>query len=106
MLSSLIGFAYENGCQLTLGEAYRTEDQQRIYVNSGRSKTMNSRHRDRLAVDLNIFRDGVYLPGGDSYRLLGEKWEELGGRWGGRFGVSPENYSKEIGWDANHFELP
>ena len=105
MLASLISFAYENGYELTLGEAYRTEEQQRLYVDSGRSRTMNSRHRDRLAVDLNLFRDGVYLTDGEAYRFLGEKWESLGGRWGGRFGLSPDEYAAKTGWDSNHFEI-
>lgn len=104
MVSMLIGFAYENGYELTFGEAYRTEEQQRIYVDKGLSKTMNSRHRDRLAVDLNLFKDNQYITEKEKYRFLGEKWEEIGGRWGGRFGVEPENYGKEIGWDSNHFE--
>lgn len=105
MLASLISFAYENGYELTLGEAYRTEEQQRIYVDSGRSRTMDSRHRDRLAVDLNLFKNGAYLTGGEAYRFLGERWEELGGTWGGRFGLSPDEYAAEVGWDSNHFEL-
>ncbi len=105
MLANLISFAYENGYELTLGEAYRTEEQQRLYVDSGRSRTMNSRHRDRLAADLNLFKDGVYLTDKERYRFLGERWEGLGGRWGGRFGVSPVDYATEVGWDSNHFEL-
>lgn len=105
LLASLIMFAYENGYELTIGEAYRTEEQQRLYVDTGRSQTMNSRHRDRLAVDLNLFKDGVYLTDKERYRFLGERWEGLGGRWGGRFGVSPGDYAKEVGWDSNHFEL-
>lgn len=104
VLSELIRFAYGRGYELTFGEAYRTEEQQRLYLESGKSRTMNSRHRDRLAIDLNLFRDGVYLKDGDSYRELGEKWESLGGRWGGRFGVAPADYAKTVGWDANHFE--
>ncbi|MBI1913024.1 MAG: M15 family metallopeptidase [Deltaproteobacteria bacterium] len=104
MIAELVQFAYGNGYELTFGEAYRTEEQQRIYVESGRSKTMNSKHRDRLAVDFNLFRNGVYLTDKEKYKMLGERWEQLGGRWGGRFGVSPENYTKEVGWDSNHFE--
>lgn len=104
MIAELIGFAYKNGFELTFGEAFRTEEQQKIYFDTGRSKTMNSRHRDRLAVDFNLFKDGQYITDKECYRVLGEKWEQIGGQWGGRFGVSPENYKKEIGWDSNHFE--
>ena len=104
MVAELITYAYDGGFELSLGEAYRTEEQQRIYVESGRSKTMDSRHRDRLAIDLNLFKDGVYINDGGPYRALGERWETLGGRWGGRFGVRPQEYGAKVGWDANHFE--
>lgn len=104
MVAELITFAYGNGYELTFGEAYRTEEQQRLYVGSGRSKTINSRHRDRLAIDLNLFRGGVYISDGALYRPLGEKWESIGGRWGGRFGVERGDFDKKVGWDANHFE--
>jgi len=54
----LIEFAYEMGFELTFGEFDRTIEQQKIYFDSGRSKTMNSRHLIRLAGDFNIFKDG------------------------------------------------
>lgn len=105
MVAEIIRHAYSNGFELTLGEAYRTEEQQLIYTQSGRSRTMLSRHRDRLAIDFNLFKNGVYITEGKEYRALGEKWEELGGRWGGRFGLKLEEYAVKTGWDANHFEL-
>lgn len=105
MVAELIGFAYGKGFELTFGEAYRTEEQQRIYFESGKTKTLGSKHRDRLAIDFNLFEGGVYITDGERYRPLGERWEALGGRWGGRFGVEASKYGKEVGWDANHFEL-
>jgi len=42
-------------------------------------------HYKRLAIDLNLFKDGVYLSSTESHRKLGEYWESLGGTWGGRF---------------------
>jgi hypothetical protein len=54
-IADLIGFALDNGIGLTFGEVYRTREQQEIYFKSGRSKTMNSRHLKRLAVDFNFF---------------------------------------------------
>ncbi|WKZ33686.1 MAG: M15 family metallopeptidase [Thermodesulfobacteriota bacterium] len=103
-VAELIRFAYSNGLELTLGEAYRTEEQQKLYLKSGKSRTMASPHRERLAVDLNLFIGGKYVSDGEAYRPLGEKWESLGGRWGGRFGVRKEEYGTKVGWDANHFE--
>lgn len=104
MVAELISQAYAGGCELTFGEAFRTEEQQRLYVRSGRSRTMRSLHMKRLAIDLNLFRDGKYITDGGLYRELGEKWEAIGGRWGGRFGVAPADYPIKTGWDANHFE--
>jgi|SRR3972149_9618391 len=105
MVMRLIDYAYAHGYELTFGEAYRTEEQQRLYVNQGLSKTMNSKHREKLAVDFNLFKEGKYLSDGNAYRTLGEFWESIGGRWGGRFGVKIEEYSIKVGWDANHFEV-
>ncbi len=104
MVADLISWAYSKGYELTFGEAYRTREQQEIYVKSGRSKTMRSKHLKRLAVDFNLFIDGRYVRDPERYRPLGEEWERLGGRWGGRFGLKPEEYDKKVGWDANHFE--
>jgi len=104
LVAELIRQAYADGYELSFGEAFRTQDQQRLYVRSGKSRTMSSPHMDRLAVDFNLFKDGRYLTDGSLYRPLGEKWEALGGRWGGRFGVQFQDYAKKTGWDANHFE--
>ena len=40
-------------------------------------------HRSRLAIDLNLFRDGKYLTSSEDHRVLGEWWESVGGMWGG-----------------------
>jgi len=92
------------GITVTLGEVHRTEYQQRHYVKIGKSKTYMSKHRQRLAIDLNMFIHGKYIRDGNKYRVLGELWEEIGGVWGGRFGVRREDYSVKVGWDSNHFE--
>ncbi len=86
----------------------RTEDEQRLLVNRGASKTMNSKHLDGLAIDIafleDIEDDGKinWIP--DKYKELGEYWESIGGRWGGRFGDNPATEKVE-GWDSGHFEL-
>jgi hypothetical protein len=85
MVSLLINYADLNGYQLTLGDGYR--DPRCMYG----AKT--SLHRKRLAIDFNLFRDGLYLTDTDDYEFLGIFWEFIGGTWGGRFG------------DGNHFSL-
>lgn len=57
----LIGFAYENGFELSFGEVARTLAQQQIYFDTGRSQTMRSKHLNRLAVDFNIWYQGRLL---------------------------------------------
>lgn len=96
-VSRLITFAFDRDMELTFGEAYRTEEQQALYVQKGLSRTMNSWHRKRLAVDLNLFIDGVYLTSAEPYKPLGEYWKSLSAhnKWGGDF--------PGLG-DANHFE--
>lgn len=103
MLAEWLTWCKASGYEITLGEVYRTEEQQALYLKKGLSKTMKSKHRDRLALDFNLFV-GSALAQVAQYRPLGEKWEELGGVWGGRFGVKIENYATKIGWDAGHIE--
>ena len=47
----------------------------------------NSLHTMRLAIDINLFKDGFYLPGTEDHKLFGEWWEKQHElcRWGGRF---------------------
>lgn len=85
MISQLIGFAYANGYELTFGDAYR--DPRCPYGSE------TSLHKIRLAVDFNLFRDGVYLSSTEDHAILGEFWESIGGSWGGRFS------------DGNHYSL-
>jgi len=49
--------------------------------------------RDPRAIDLLLFKDGVYLTDTQDYAPLGVWWEQQGGAWGGRFS------------DGNHFSL-
>lgn len=92
MIASLIRWAYEHGYELTFGEAWRPPELAQLYAQQGRG-IANSLHIDRLAVDFNLFKDGLYLPATEDHRPLGEYWEALGGSWGGRFG------------DGNHYSL-
>jgi hypothetical protein len=95
MVADLIQFAYESGYELTLGDAYRDP---RVHGNVGEKKSYSSsssNHKQRLAIDLNLFVAGMYITDGEheAYHAMGEYWESLGGAWGGRFN------------DANHFSL-
>ena len=47
--------------------------------------------------------DGKINYSPEKYKSLGEYWENLGGRWGGRFGDNLATEKIE-GWDSGHFE--
>jgi hypothetical protein len=55
----LLAFCIAQGFVVTFGEALRTPEQQAIYLKTGRTKTLNSFHLKRLAIDLNFFLEGV-----------------------------------------------
>lgn len=91
-VAELINKATEMGFQVTGGELYRTSEQQALHIKNGRSKTMNSQHLKRLAVDLNFFKtasDGslklTYEV--EELRPIGQWWEGLdpANRWGGNW---------------------
>ena len=77
MVALLIQFAYEQGYELTFGDAYR--DKRCPY---GSEKSF---HHKRLAIDLNLFKNGRYLSSTKAHEHLGIFWESIGGTWGGRF---------------------
>jgi hypothetical protein len=73
------------GYAVTFGDAYRDP---RLHGSLGIQKgygSAHSFHKKRLAIDLNLFKDGVYLEGSAAHSRLGEWWESQGGTWGGRF---------------------
>lgn len=83
-----IGKVYATpGQELTFGEVWRSEEQQAIYLRTGKSWIKRSNHQDRLAVDFNLFINGVYQTSTEAWRALGTVWESLhpNCRWGGRF---------------------
>ena len=100
LLPRLLDKAYSLGLSVTVGEAYRTPQQAKLNADAG-SGIVNSLHTQRLAIDLQLFRDSIYLMDTKDYESLGEYWEQLGVQekvplaWGGRF-------SKP---DGNHFSL-
>jgi len=92
MVSQLISWAYYKGYRLTFGDAYRDP---RVFGKKGEKVGYGkaaSNHKSRLAIDLNLFKDGEYLGLTKDHEVLGEYWELLGGSWGGRYN------------DGNHYE--
>lgn len=100
----LLEKADELGYMVTMGEGFRTPEQQAIYVKTGRSKTAASEHLNRRAIDLNIFKEGK-LCGREQIKPLGDFWEGLSplNRWGGNWrGLVDAGKSHFV--DAPHFE--
>lgn len=83
----LLAKAKALGFVVTGGELYRTPEQQRIYVQTGRSQTMNSNHLRRCAIDLNFFMGGKLTYDIGALKPLGDYWESLNpkNRWGGNW---------------------
>lgn len=88
----LVWIDQQPGMAVTVGDAARMDQQ-------GHKK--NSKHYRRLAIDLNLFINGVYQEKSEKHLPLGEKWEALGGTWGGRFKDEFGNPAP----DGNHYEL-
>lgn len=98
LLPRLIDKAFELGYEVTLGDAYRdprVHGELGIKMGYGHAK---SGHKCRLAIDLNLFRDGRFLGGTDDHRALGEWWKQQHplARWGGDFNDG-NHYSFEYG---------
>lgn len=107
-LARLVLYARELGYKIKIQELNRTVETQKAYLATGKSKTMDSRHIDKLAADLVLIRGADVYVEGEAFRPLGSYWERLGGRWGGRFGLenlSKEEQDKKLGWDSCHFEF-
>lgn len=84
MIALLILYAEQLGYEVTFGDCYR--DPRCDYGHP------DSNHRKRLAVDLNLFKDGEYLTSDEAHSELREFWKSIGGA-----GV--------INGDANHYSL-
>ncbi len=81
-IAQLILYANREGYDLSFGDAW---------ARSGHRE--GSYHYERLAIDLNLFRDGVYLKNTKDHEPLGIFWEQIGGTWGGRWN------------DGNHYSF-
>ena len=96
LVPKLLTKAFELGFEVTIGDAYRDP---RVFGRYGEHSVAygadRSNHKLRLAIDLNLFLDGEWLPDTSAHRELGVYWESLHEqcRWGGRFN------------DGNHYEV-
>ena len=87
LLVKLLNKAFELGFDVRCGHLMRCQN---CYIGH-----KNSNHKKKLAIDLNLFKDGDFMTKSEDHKELGEYWESLHSlcRWGGRFK------------DANHYSL-
>lgn len=95
LLPRLIDKAHELGFEIRGGDLFRDP---RVHGQHGEKKgygSKNSVHKLKLAIDLNLFKDGKFCQSTEDHRELGEWWEKQHPdcRWGGRFK------------DGNHYSL-
>jgi hypothetical protein len=102
-LAILIQKAISLGYEVTMAECLRSLDTAELYAKEGKGIS-NSLHCERLAVDINLFKDGQFLQTKEGYREMGEFWKSLSSIdaphfWGGdfqrpdsdHFSISPDN---------------
>ena len=88
MVKELLDFYYKNGYNVAMGDVWSKPEY------GAHSK--NSKHYDKLAIDLNLFNNrGVFLTRTKDHEPGGLFWESMGGTWGGRFEKK----------DGNHYSL-
>lgn len=93
----LLPWFFDNGYEVTFGEAWRPASTAQFFATEGIG-IKNSLHRIRLAIDLNIYKDGKWLSLTSDFEAAGLYWESLSTDvyiccWGGRFN------------DGNHFSI-
>jgi hypothetical protein len=84
MVMRLISKAYALGYTVSLGDAYR--DPRCPYGHP------LSLHKSRLAIDLNLYKDGRYITDHEGHKELHEWWAGIGG-------------APMIANDANHYSV-
>ncbi len=90
------------GYRVTGGWWYRPPEYAMIYA-ALKKGAAHSIHEKRLGLDLQLFRDGVYLTASEDYQPLGDYWKSLrpGNRWGGDFDINLASPGQQR--DGNHF---
>lgn len=99
LVARLILQATAMGYEVTFGEAYRSPEEAARLAARGTGRAIKkSLHTQRLAIDLNLFKDGIWLTKTDDHRPLGQWWEaqstsDVVCTWGGHFD------------DGNHYSV-
>ena len=106
LIAQFIKQLNSSGYQVTFGEAHRPQVTQDYYLKKGLTKVRHSKHQDRLAIELYVFRNGKLLQGGAQMFKIGMLWEDMhpnciwGGDWNRNRKIEDEKFL-----DVNHFEF-
>jgi len=95
MIPKLFNEVFLLGFECTEGDAFRdprVHGELGVKLGYGHK---NSAHKNKLAIDINLFKAGKFLGDTEAHRLIGEWWEQQHplARWGGRFA------------DGNHYSF-
>ncbi len=95
-VAELIQYIDHSGYSCTFGDTYRDPRSHGEIGSQIAYGARESLHKRRLAVDLNLFKDGQFLRHTEAHRPFGDFWKGLhpDNRWGGDFS-NP---------DGNHYE--
>ena len=72
---------------------------QDVYIYMKRSKARHSKHQDKLAFDIFLYKNGEFLAAKGAYHPLSEFWKKLDrrNRWGGDFEGLNDPFHFEFG---------
>ena len=76
-IALLILYAHSLGYGLSFGTAWRSPVEQQRLFREGLSRALSSQHISRLAVDLQIFRNGQLCLEWSRIKELGDYWQKL-----------------------------
>ena len=95
LVPRLIDKAHELGFEVRGGDLFRDPRAHGAFKVKKSYSNAQSCHKLKLAIDLNLFKDGKFLQETSDHQELGEWWEKQHElcRWGGRFS------------DGNHYSL-
>lgn len=87
----LIDRIYDQGYECSIGDVFRDPRSHGAQGETSPYGRAKSAHKNKLAIDLNLFLDGVYITDSESHRQFGEYWVAMdpenhvwGGSWTGR----------------------
>lgn len=99
--ASLLAFIISKGYELTWGRTRSSKEEDAKNAAAG-SGILHSLHEIGLAVDLNLFKDGVWLEDTSYHAQFGAYWKSLHPLccWGGDFHTRPDGNHYSIEWNG------